>query len=40
MALDRIYFLVTYAKNEQDNLTPSDTAAIHRLVMTLEAEGR
>jgi hypothetical protein len=33
---ERIYFLVRYAKNERDDLTPDDAAVIRRLIHTLE----
>lgn len=36
---ERIYFLLTYAKNEQEIITPDEASAIRRLVHILQKEG-
>lgn len=36
---ERIYLLVTYAKNERDDLTPDEAGVIRRLIQVLEKGG-
>lgn len=37
---ERIYFLATYAKNEQADLTPEDKRTIRNLIQQLQREDR